>query len=429
MLSALPVLLCASMSGSSDVCPELRSMRTEILHLHRHRGSTNVPMVSDARLAQVERKLGEFLGLPAQLRVRMTTITGHRREMAKPDLLSMIVEDRSSGIGVGSWSTPWSGECLSQGGLRFSRGASGSSAHCSLHASARHYPRELLARMFEEVGATTEAIEAASLPVERLLLRGGGAQATPPFVVAQASLRLEYPPGEAVVSAEVQLRLGELEPDADDRAEPPHLHELLTVGVELLGAIELAAPHSIQLRVASMDRCTLTLDPYERGHPALPLWATLDLTEKGWSVSNRSGQLERGAVPLATFSRLAAAVVEITQRRKERVGVLGIALDSRPDEVVACVVTVDADSIWEAERGRLHLVRLSAGVATVAREAELLSFEQGDGMWNARKATSDEGEEFYVEGRAGDIFTSTPTPPILRFDERAFAVLGGRVMR
>jgi hypothetical protein len=130
-------------------------------------------------------------------------------------------------------------------------------------------------------------------------------------------------------------------------------------------------------------------------------------------------------VSLATFVALVNLATEIGGERT--IGAFGLAQGDGPGEAVACLVTVEAETIWAAKHGVLHLLRAAPGrAARVVEEVALpaLEFPADPGTGRVGR-TALEGA-FRIEVQDGDIFMRDPQPPRLRYGDRAFALLGGR---
>lgn len=420
------------------VCPELRDLVPDLLVVDRMREGTSRYVVGERRVAELEERLGDYLGLPPALRVRLTTVAGHRREVAKAGVVSASVVHRASGVDLGLWTASWDGACVHSAGLQFLRADAAGPKTCELHRGASHYPASLLPTLFERLSEVAEV--AAARPLLQSLIPGPGSiAAVPPFATARCYLRVDQPPGEASVCVSVRLPLAteperSQPPPAGPRAVVRDLAPLLDTGLALLARIDLAFPHSIQLSPELGDPGVfeLDLDPYRREHPPVPIRARLrreDGLAGEWAVADRWGRLAPGAVGLAAFVDVSNLVARIVVDRGRRVGAFGLARGDEDGEVAGLLVTVDAESLWDAERGTLHLLRAgSGGRAEVLEEVELPALETAPGVRIARTATTARGDVLRIEVQDGEILTRRPEPPVLRFRGRDYALLGGRAL-
>jgi len=433
----LPILL--SLLPLAATVGDLRDLREDLLAVDRWDGRRH--QVSDARVGQLERRLARFLELPSELRVRLTTSSGHRREVAKPDQVGVVVVHRDSGAELGMYMVPWSGDCVSLSGMHFSGGDAGD---CLVHEGRSSYPRALLAPYFEELARVAGVATQERFPFSLLTPMGGPREGNPPAARVEVHLRAGQPEAEASVSATVELPLAEADPAQPD--ELARFRPWIRVGelpgaldrcLELVEGIRLDFPHSIRIAPDARERglFQLNLDPYVRDQHPLPIRCALRPgREPGadWSVLDRWGRLEMGQLPLASLVALVNDLARTLIAADRRIGALGLAWDAEAGEARALLLSVEPDVVWEAQRGRLHLWSLAPGKAPRRLETlELGTLEPGrpgPGLHHARVACAPDGRELRLEVRDGEIFHAEPKPPVLRFDGVDYALVGGKGM-
>ena len=268
----------------------------------------------------------------------------------------------------------------------------------------------------------------------------GSSSSQPPCATARVWLRADHGPGEASVSVTVRLPLAEAPagsepPPGVSRIETRDLGRLLDTATGLLGPIALDFPHSMRLFPLGQDPSVfeLVLDPYRHGDPPVPIWARLR-REQGtgaeWSVSNQAQQLAFGAVDLAAFVDVVNLVAALVIEGGRRIGAFGLARGDEPGVVLALLVCVDEPTLWQAERGTLHLIRSGPlEPARVIETNELPAFDVLQRPGFALAATTARGDVFHVSIADSEILMRHPPPPQLRFRGREFALMGGHRMQ
>jgi len=450
LLALAPLPIPAPLALQAEVCGELRPILPDLRRIDRMSGGSHRHVVSDARVRTLEAALGNYLGLPPGLRVQLTTISGHRREVAKNGSITAWIHHRSTGMDLGHAVIAWSGKYVDVSGLRFRMTEAESVESRPDHEGDRHFLKSDLVAFYRRLDELMEIVAPPVYPVERVFSFSGSARGVPPFGTATVAIRRPGAHGEKYFAVRVTLPLRERpvspevseepaaawpdRPFAGPASRPVPVDASLDAGLEILDQLEFSFQHSIQLAHSHQEPLVyeLRLDPYKRGHP--PVSVTVHVrkgkdSDERWYVEDARGQLDREGVELRAFVLLMNAVVPILVQRGERIGVLGLAGRSEAGQPEALLVTVDAESIWSAQRGQLYVLRVSPeGEALVVRQDELPAIVPGEPAMHVRQARSstDELLHLYVPVR-GDIFMANPPPRELRYGDLSFAPVGGNL--
>lgn len=412
-----------------EVCRELRPILPDLRRIDRWDDNGRGHLVSDARVVELERRLEEYLGLPPVLRVKLTTISGHRREVAKHGSITAWIHHRATGLGLGHARIAWDGESVDVGGLRF------------LETPApRAFTSADLPAFYGRLGALLELVAPPAYPIEGMSFFSGSTSGADPGFRATVAIRVRGEAegsgarGEKYLSVPVSLPLAEDQgPFAGPRDRPVDVRRALDLGLEIVAQLAFDFPHSVQLRHSPREPLDfeLALDPYVKGHPPLPVQVRLGpaADDGGWTVTGTGVQGDSPGVDLAAFVALVNRSQAHLMESERRCGVLGIARGEASEVARALLVSVDAESIWAAEDGRVHVFSVDTeGAVSVVERSELPAIRPGDPAGNVREAVSTSGEPFrlFVPVR-GEVFMANPPPRVLRYGGRAFVPVGGRL--
>lgn len=430
-------LVALSPQRTQGVCDELRPLRQDLLNIQRQQGPKHAHVVSDARVQALEKHLARFLDLPQTVRVRLTTTSGHRRDVTDKDSVGFNIEHRASNLDFGMWTVPWSGECVGQGVVQFQNQPSSAAVECGRHSTGTHYRSDLRRTFFEELSELAEAMAATQHSFVTLPLSGGSREKGNAFAKAMVSLRAGVPEAERSISAWMRLPLDESEAPGSagpgPRIEAAELAQVLDDCLDWSDKFRLDFPHSIRVAPDSLDASLLHVNfsPYGKGHRPLPVRASFRRSPRDaerWMLEDTRRALPSDRVAASDFSALLRDISSLLTARQGRLGALGLAWEAETSQWVARLLVLSDGSIWSSTEAQLLTFRPGkVREFTVAEEAlRNLRTPRGTPAGRlVREAELSNGELLHIAIDDGDFFVKEPLGPVMRVGELEHHLVGG----
>ena len=366
---------------------DLHDLKPDLLAIDR---------IGDARVAEIESRLGEHLALPDELSISLTHSHGTR-----------IAQDNSLGHGYVSTEIV-RGEPRKQ-----------------LFAAAIYLDGERV-----QIGSLRIAtVEAGpffrGMVAELATIKSRADERVQLHMISPSNWSVRYNFALGDREANNILRVEGKRPGTEGRAIKP----ALAAALELVDALNVPSPHYLHLRSTSVDEDRYVLDfPYRSEdesikHFSVAVWRD-GVDSASWLVTESSRQLVDRAVPLDAFLSLRKQALALADGRS--LGVFAVARDEKGGGSHALVVTVAKGSIWEAQEAELTVLRVSGSAKPIVAERTTLGEIGGRrGIGPEFKATSAEGHAFtFALVQITDIDEVEPRE-LVRYRDFAAPLLGG----
>ena len=239
LLTLFSMPVSAPSASQDEVCAELRPILPDLLRIKRMREGSDHYVVSDARVRTLEERLGKYLGLPPGLCVKLTTISGHRRGVAKNGSITAWIHHRSSEMGLGHAVISWSGETVKLPGLRFLMAESEPTVSHAPRAELSHYTGDSLPIFYQRLGELVEIVDSPKYEIEGIYSFSGSPGGVPPFGTAMVGIRRPCDLGEKYLSVRATLPLGvaAVAPVEGETLEPPWIDRPFAGPADQPGAV------------------------------------------------------------------------------------------------------------------------------------------------------------------------------------------------